>query len=70
MVQALVAIGTMMGLQVFGVNIQPFLAIGGVSGLVVGLAAQSVVANLISGINLVGVHREEDQSCFGIEAMK
>lgn len=48
----LVAVGVMMALQIFGVNIQPFLAVGGVSGLVIGLAAQSVVANLISGINL------------------
>ncbi|CAD7702364.1 unnamed protein product [Ostreobium quekettii] len=48
----LIGFGIVMALQVFGVNIQPFLTVGGVSGLVVGLSAQSVLANLISGINL------------------
>jgi small-conductance mechanosensitive channel len=49
----LVLTGSMMALHVLGINIQPLLTVGGVSGIIVGLSAQSVMANLISGINLV-----------------
>lgn len=49
----LVAAGALMALHVVGVNIQPLLTVGGVSGIIVGLSAQSVMTNLISGINLV-----------------
>ena len=42
-----------MALHVLGINIQPLLTVGGVSGVVVGLSAQSVVSNMISGVNLV-----------------
>ena len=42
-----------MALHVLGINIQPLLTVGGVSGVVVGLSAQSVVTNMISGVNLV-----------------
>lgn len=45
--------GVLMGLHVLGINIQPLLTVGGVSGVVVGLSAQSVVSNMISGVNLV-----------------
>ncbi len=38
---------------VLGINIQPLLTVGGVSGVIVGLSAQSVVSNMISGVNLV-----------------
>ena len=40
-------------LQVLHINIQPLLAVGGVSGLAIGFGAQSVLANAISGISLV-----------------
>ena len=60
--QVMVAFGIVTALQVFGINIQPFLAVGGVSGLVIGLAAQSVVANLISGINLVSKRVKQVQT--------
>ena len=46
--------GVLMALHVMGINIQPLLTVGGVSGVVVGLSAQSVVSNMISGVNLVG----------------
>ena len=45
--------GMLATLQVLGINIQPLLTVGGVSGIVVGLSAQSVMSNMISGINLV-----------------
>ncbi len=45
--------GCLATLQVLGINIQPLLTVGGVSGIVVGLSAQSVMSNMISGINLV-----------------
>ena len=47
--------GALMSLHVLGINIQPLLTVGGVSGVVVGLSAQSVVTNLISGVNLVSL---------------
>lgn len=47
--------GAIMALQVLGINVQPLLTVTGVSGLIVGLSAQSVMANMISGINLVGL---------------
>ena len=43
-----------MALHVLGLNITPLLTVGGVSGVIVGLSAQSVMSNMISGINLVG----------------
>ena len=50
---AAVMAGGLMALHVLGINIQPLLTVGGVSGVVVGLSAQSVVTNMISGVNLV-----------------
>ncbi|KAL3162807.1 hypothetical protein ABBQ32_009265 [Trebouxia sp. C0010 RCD-2024] len=44
--------GSLMCLSVLGINVQPLLTVGGVSTVLVGLSAQSVLANLISGINL------------------
>lgn len=44
-----------MALQVMGINVQPLLAVGGVSGIAVGFGAQSVSANAITGINLVSL---------------
>jgi len=49
----LVAAGGLMTLHVVGINIAPLLTVGGVSGIIVGLSAQSVMSNMISGINLV-----------------
>lgn len=40
-------------LHVLGINVAPLLTVGGVSGIMVGLSAQSVMANMIAGINLV-----------------
>ena len=45
--------GSLMCLSILGINVQPLLTVGGVSTVLVGLSAQSVLANLISGINLV-----------------
>jgi hypothetical protein len=49
----LVAAGALMTLHVLGINIAPLLTVGGVSGIIVGLSAQSVMSNMISGVNLV-----------------
>lgn len=51
----LILAGVLATLQVLGINIQPLLTVGGVSGIVVGLSAQSVMSNMISGINLVSL---------------
>ncbi|KAK9861810.1 hypothetical protein WJX84_000948 [Apatococcus fuscideae] len=48
----MVLVGGLMAMHVLGINIQPLLTVGGVSGIIVGLSAQSVLGNLISGINL------------------
>lgn len=50
---ALIAVGGLTSLHVLGINIQPLLAVGGISGLAIGLGAQTVTANAIAGINLV-----------------
>ena len=56
--------GILATLQVLGINIQPLLTVGGVSGIVVGLSAQSVMSNMISGINLVSPCNDHHQSAF------
>ena len=43
------------GAQILGINVQPLLAVGGVSGIAIGFGAQSVSANAITGINLVSL---------------
>jgi len=48
----LVAVGGLMAMHVVGINIQPLLTVGGVSGVIVGFSAQSVMANLIAGVNV------------------
>ena len=48
-----------MALHVLGLNIAPLLTVGGVSGVIVGLSAQSVMSNMISGINLVRASRAQ-----------
>ena len=50
---AMVAAGVLTGLHVCGINIQPLLAVGGVSGIAIGFGAQTVTANAIAGVNLV-----------------
>lgn len=56
------AAGALMAMHVVGVNIQPLLTVGGVSGVVVALAAQSVMANMVSGANLVRNRKYEHKS--------
>jgi small-conductance mechanosensitive channel len=48
-----ILIGVVSGLPLIGVNLTGLLVAGGVVGLVVGFASQSVVSNLISGLFLV-----------------
>ena len=48
--------GALLALQILGINVQPLLAVGGVSGIAIGFGAQSVSANAITGINLVSQH--------------
>jgi small-conductance mechanosensitive channel len=50
---AMILMGGLTSLIVVGVNVQPLLAFGGVSGIAIGLGAQQVTANLVAGINLV-----------------
>jgi len=49
----MIVVGMLTSLHVVGVNIQPLLAFGGVSGIAIGLGAQQVTANLVAGVNLV-----------------
>ena len=49
----IVLAGALSVLHVLGINVAPLLTVGGVSGILVGLSAQSVMANMIAGINLV-----------------
>jgi len=49
---AMIVVGMLTSLHVVGVNIQPLLAFGGVSGIAIGLGAQQVTANLVAGVNL------------------
>ncbi len=49
----MIVLGVLTGLHVCGINIQPLLAFGGVSGIAIGLGAQQVTTNLVAGINLV-----------------
>ena len=48
-----VCAGCLMCLAVLGINVKPLLTVGGVGTVVVGLSAQSVLANLVCGISLV-----------------
>lgn len=50
---AMIVMGVISSLIVVGVNVQPLLAFGGVSGIAIGLGAQQVTSNLVAGINLV-----------------
>ena len=61
----LVAAGGLMTLHVLGINIAPLLTVGGVSGIIVGLSAQSVMSNMISGINLVRSQLHSVRGCHG-----
>ncbi len=45
--------GALNVLHVFGYNVQPLLAAGGVSGIALGFGAQKITQNLLSGITMV-----------------
>ena len=49
----LVVSGALMSMHVLGINLTPLLTVGGISGIVVGLSAQALLGNMISGLNLV-----------------
>ena len=49
----IVICGILTSLHVLGINIQPLLTVGGVGGVAIGFGAQTVTANIVSGINLV-----------------
>lgn len=66
----IVAVGVLMSLTIWGVNIQPLLTVGGVGGLAVGFGAQAVTSNAISGINLVRLHPLGCILCFLLEPRK
>lgn len=48
----IVAFGVVGAAAFAGVDVRPLVTFGGVSGIVIGLASQSVLANTIAGINL------------------
>ncbi|KAK9841401.1 hypothetical protein WJX74_005134 [Apatococcus lobatus] len=48
----IVIVGALTSLHVVGINIQPLLTVGGVGGVAIGFGAQTVTANIVSGINL------------------
>lgn len=48
-----VTMGALTAMHVVGLNLQPLLTVGGVSGIIVGLSAQTIMSNMLSGINLV-----------------
>jgi small-conductance mechanosensitive channel len=52
----IVVTGALSCLHVLGINVAPLLTVGGLSGILVGLSAQSVMANMVAGINLVSIH--------------
>jgi len=48
----IVALGAVTAAGLAGLDVRPLLTFGGVSGIIVGLSAQSVLSNMIAGINL------------------
>ncbi|GLC42109.1 hypothetical protein PLESTM_001292300 [Pleodorina starrii] len=38
--------------QTVGINLKPMLAVGGASGIIIGLATQQVLSNFVSGLNI------------------
>ena len=50
---AMTLVAILTSLNVLGINIQPLLAVGGVSGVAIAFGAQTVTANAIAGVNLV-----------------
>lgn len=56
----IIGFGIIISAALAGVDIRPLLTVGGVSGIVVGLSAQSVLANMIAGINLVPFRRQRN----------
>ena len=46
-------VGVLMLLKVLGLDIRPLLAAGGLGGIVLGLATQSLLANALAGLHLV-----------------
>jgi hypothetical protein len=41
-----------MVLSVLGINLQPVLAVGGASGIIIGLATQQLLGNAVTGLSL------------------
>ena len=54
--------GALNVLHVFGYNVQPLLAAGGVSGIALGFGAQKITQNLLSGITMVRSDIEQRQT--------
>jgi hypothetical protein len=52
-VRVLVQAGMLVLLKVLGLDIRPLLAAGGLGGIVLGLATQSLLANALAGLHLV-----------------
>jgi small-conductance mechanosensitive channel len=50
----LLGLGLFAAMRQLGVDIGPLLAVTGISGIAFGLGAQSLIASLVSGLNLVG----------------
>lgn len=39
--------------QFLGLDVRPLLAIGGAGGIIIGLATQTLLSNLVMGVNIV-----------------
>lgn len=48
-----VAAAGLMAMQALGINPQPLLAVGGFGSVILGLASQQVLTNMLSGFSLV-----------------
>lgn len=57
----LVTVGGLMVLHVLGINIGPLLALGGFGTVALGIGAQAITSNAISGLNLVRCLNQSSQ---------
>jgi small-conductance mechanosensitive channel len=48
----IIGASTLLGLKIIGLDPSPIMAVGGVSGIVVGFASQSLLLNLIAGTSI------------------
>lgn len=49
----LVVVSGLFTIQMLGINIQPLLAVGGASSIIIGLATQTLLSNAVTGMSIV-----------------